>query len=307
MKKIKAFAHASSANLGPGFDILGLALSVFQDTVELEEDPFSSRISIFSNELPLAVENNTAGLAIKKILEREKIRIGIKLKIAKGVPVGMGLGSSGASAAAAVTAMNEFLGLNLSMQEMISFAMQGEAAAAGDPHADNVAPALVGGLVALTSTDPIDFMNLNFNQNISMKLILPYVKIENKTKIARSVVPKEIPLKDHTLNTMNILGLLRSFESGDIEKLKKYMTDPIVESKRSIIYPFLNNIKNISMKYRDVAVALSGAGPSIIAFHDKNNEPETFLNEVANELNMQGIGCKIVESHVGLGSRVTQE
>jgi len=307
MKRIKAFAHASSANLGPGFDIMGLALSAFGDIVELEEDPFTSKISIFSNNLPLEIENNTAGLAIKKVLESKKIRMGLKLKITKGVPVGMGLGSSGASAAAAVTAINELLGLELSLHEMINFAMQGETAAAGEPHADNVAPSLIGGLVALTSIDPMDFIILKLNPDISIKLILPDVKIKNKTIIARSVVPEEIKMRDHVKNAMNILGLINSFEFGNIGKLKKYMVDQIVELKRSSIYPFLGEIRNISQKYEDVSIALSGAGPSIIVFHNIGHEPSDFINEALDIFNLRGIKCQIVKSEVGGGSRVIED
>ena len=108
MKSVIARAPCSTANLGPGFDVFGLALDAYYDEVQLTKE--GNKIIIESSEsVPLEPEKNSAGLVVKEMSKKFKIKSGLRIKIKKGVPAGFGMGSSAASAAAAAIAFNSFL------------------------------------------------------------------------------------------------------------------------------------------------------------------------------------------------------
>src|SRR3989338_9989691 len=143
---ITARAYSSTANLGPGFDVFGLALDAFFDEVTLTKKKQGIKI-ITSDLVPTDPKKNTAGLVVLHMIKKFKIKDGVEIKIKKGVPAGFGMGSSAASAAATVIAFDKMYKLKLDENTLVEFAGSGEKASAGSVHYDNVAASVLGGFV----------------------------------------------------------------------------------------------------------------------------------------------------------------
>src|SRR5262249_39717580 len=149
MRSIKVFAPATVANVACGFDIFGFAMDNPGDEliVKLTDTPGVTIKSITGDQgrLPLDPKQNTAGVSVLGLLEHLSSHQGVEIELNKQMPLGSGLGSSAASAAGSVFAVNTLLGNPLTLPELLPFAMEGERAACGAAHADNVAPSLLGG------------------------------------------------------------------------------------------------------------------------------------------------------------------
>ncbi len=309
MKKCRAMAYSSTANLGPGFDILGMAVKLFHDEVEIEvlDDSNQLKIEIIDNQgnetISRNAKENTAGLAVERLREEFHINKGLKITINKGVPAGYGLGSSGASAAAAVIAMDSLFQLDLSNEDKIKFAMFGETASSGTAHADNVAPSIMGGLIALTSLEPLKFLKLNVDKNLEIRFIVPRITIAQKTKIAREILPKSVGLKEHVRSSMRLLGLVDAISQGDISAIKGFMVDKIVEEPRSKMFTYYEAIREIANKFNNVAVSLSGAGPSILVI-SKGPEINDFIDKTNSYLNTQGITHSVYQTEIAPGASI---
>src|SRR5262245_2602469 len=159
--RIRVYAPATIANLGPGFDVLGLALNEPGDVVECEhsDNPGVEIVEITGDNGVLSrdVENNVAGRAAAEVLRRIGAETqGVRLWLHKQMPLASGLGSSGASSAAGAVAVNELLGRPLTQRDVVLSAMEGERAASGTPHADNAAPSVMGGGVLVRSNQPYE-------------------------------------------------------------------------------------------------------------------------------------------------------
>src|SRR5437660_1572487 len=165
---LRVFAPATIANLGPGFDVLGLALSAPGDLLdaELSDTPGVDIAEVTGDGGLLSRDpaKNVAGRAAADVLNRAGAKgisgRGVRLWLHKQMPLASGLGSSGASSAAGAVALNALLGNPLSTAEVVLSAMEGERAASGTPHADNVAPSIMGGVVLVRSYDPFEIVAL---------------------------------------------------------------------------------------------------------------------------------------------------
>src|SRR5450631_578215 len=193
---VEVFAPATIANLGIGFDILGLALAEPYDTIyaERSDDPGITIESITGDggKLPLDPSKNTAGIAASYVLDQLMIQShGVKLRIHKGLPLESGMGSSAASAAGAAVAVNALFGNLLRREELLLACVEAEASVSGR-HADNVAPALLGGIVLITGLTPDEIYKLPVPENLVLALVTPQVAVA--TAAARAALPKTIPL-----------------------------------------------------------------------------------------------------------------
>jgi homoserine kinase len=162
MQEIKIFSPATVANLSCGFDVLGCCLDNVGDEMRIVKNDLQKvRITrISGQDLPMEANKNVAGVAAMALLDHLKEGQGFDIEIDKKIKVGSGIGSSSASAAGAVFAVNKLLGEPLSRKELIPFAMEGERLASGNAHADNVAPALLGGFSLVRSYDPFEVISL---------------------------------------------------------------------------------------------------------------------------------------------------
>ena len=263
--KITVKAPSSTANLGPGFDTFGLAIDAFYDEITLTKTKNGITI-ITDDNIPTNPENNTAGLVIKNMKKKFKIKDGIEIKIKKGVPAGFGMGSSAASAAAAAVAFDKLFRLKLSRNSLVEFAGYGEKASAGSIHYDNVAASVLGGFV-IVKTNPLNVIRIDPPTNLRMCIAIPKLDVpKKKTKVSRSVIPKKIKLIDSIVNMSNASLIVAGFMKKDPILIGNSIKDVIIEPARQHMIPGFVKVKQNALKAGALGVTISGAGPSVIAF-----------------------------------------
>ena len=263
--KITVKAPSSTANLGPGFDVFGLAVDAFYDEVTLTKT--KNGITIVSDDnIPTNPDNNTAGLVVKNMKKKFKIKGGIEIKIKKGIPAGFGMGSSAGSAAAAAVAFDKLFGLKLDGNSLVEYAGSGEKASAGSIHYDNVAASVLGGFV-IVKTNPLQVIKIDPPTNLRMCVAVPKLDVpKKKTKVSRGVIPKKIKLTDSILNLSNASTIVAGFMKKDPDLIGSSIKDVIVEPARKHMIPGFAKVKENALKAGALGVTISGAGPSVIAF-----------------------------------------
>jgi homoserine kinase len=265
VSKVSVKAPSSTANLGPGFDVFGLAVNAFYDEVTLTKT--KSGITIVTEDnIPTNPENNTAGLVVKNMKKKFKINSGVEIKIKKGVPAGFGMGSSAASAAATAVAFDKLFQLKLDGNSLVEYAGSGEKASAGSVHYDNVAASVLGGFV-IVKTNPLQVIRIDPPTNLRMCVAVPKLDVpKKKTKVSRGVIPKKVKLTDSILNLSNASTIVAGFMKKDKELIGNSIKDVIVEPARKHMIPGFDKIKENALKAGALGVTISGAGPSVIAF-----------------------------------------
>lgn len=262
-----AFAPATVANVGAGFDILGFALDEPGDEVVARFNDCGmvrlTRITGDDGKLPMDAALNTAGIAVIKLLEHLGIEQGIDLEVRKKMPLGSGLGSSAASAVAAVVAANALLGSPLKKSELLPFALEGERVACGAAHADNAAPSLLGGFILIRSYAPLDVIELAAPAQLRAIVVHPHIEV--KTKDAREILKKTLSLKDAIVQWGNIAGLVAGLMKSDYDLISRSLNDVIIEPVRSILIPGFNDVKTAAMRSGALGCSISGSGPSVFA------------------------------------------
>ena len=263
---VSAFAPATVANLGPGFDVLGLAIDGMGDTVTVSRSTHPgvqiTAIHGDNGKLPLDPAKNTAAIAAAETLKAAGINIGLSIELSKGLPLCSGLGSSAASAVAAAFATNQLLGSPLRKMDLIGPCMEAEAAVAGR-HADNVAPALLGGLILIRSTDPVDVVRLPIPDDLNVVVVTPASELP--TREARAVLPPEVPLSTMVTVSAQIASLVSACYSGDLSLLSRSMEDPVVTPARIGLIPGGDAALQAAMATGALGASISGAGPSLFA------------------------------------------
>ncbi len=272
-----AYASATVANLGSGFDILGLALAAPGDTVTVERaaTPGVTLVSITGDggALPTDPAKNTACIAAAQVLQTIAPGEGIALRLEKGLPLASGLGSSAASAVAAAVAVNALFGEPLSRLDLLPACVEAEAAVSGR-HADNVAPALLGGVVLVTGVTPGDVFRLPTPPGLYLAVVTPDVAVP--TAQARAVLPAEVPLKTMVRQTAHVALLIHALYRGDLGLLARAVSgDAVVEPARAYLMPYLREAQSVAREAGALATVISGAGPSLCAFCDSETVAQT--------------------------------
>jgi homoserine kinase len=254
------------ANLGPGFDVIGLAIDGIGDTVTVSRSttPGVHLTAIHGDGglLPLDPTLNTAAIAASETIKAAGAALGITLKLHKGLALCSGLGSSAASAVAAAYATNLLLGSPLRKHDLIGPCMEAEAVVAGR-HADNVAPALLGGLVLIRSTNPLDIVRLPIPEGLTVVVVRPEMALP--TKKARAALPTHIELSTMVAATAQIAGLVSACYSGDLSLLSRCLADPVVTPARIGLIPGGQNALDAALDAGALGASISGAGPSLFA------------------------------------------
>lgn len=263
MLEIKLFCPATIANVSCGFDVLGLCLDTVGDEMVIRKSAEKGiRITkIIGQELPLETEKNVAGVAALSLLSTLNSDAGFEIEIYKNIKPGSGIGSSAASAAGAVFGINELFGKPFSLEELVPFAMEGEKLASGTAHADNVAPALLGGFTLVRSYDPLDIIKIDAPRELYATVIHPQIEI--KTADARSVLKKKVTLKQIVIQLGNLGGLISGLYTNDYELIGRSLHDEIVEPSRSILIPEFDNVIATAKQHGALGGGISGSGPSI--------------------------------------------
>lgn len=265
MNEIKIFCPATIANLSCGFDVLGLCLETTGDEMIIRKSSVKGiRITkILGADLPLATEKNVAGVAALAMLDTIESEFGFEIEIYKNIKAGSGIGSSAASAAGAVFGINELLGRPFTCKELVLFAMQGEKLACGNAHADNVAPALLGGFTLVRSSNPLDIIRIDSPSELYVTVVHP--QIELKTSDARSVLKQTVSLKSAIIQWGNVGGLVAGLYTSDYDLIGRSLHDEIVEPLRRVLIPGFELIKKAACDHGALGSGISGSGPSIFA------------------------------------------
>lgn len=293
ISKITVKAPSSTANLGPGFDVFGLAVDAFFDEITLTKK--KSGISIITeDDIPTNPDNNTAGLVVKNMIKKFKIKDGIEIKIKKGVPAGFGMGSSAASAAATVVAFDKMYGLKLDENTLVEFAGYGEKASAGSIHYDNVAASVLGGFV-IVRTNPLNVIKVEPPMNLRMCIAVPKLVVpKKKTKVSRGVLPKKVSLIDSIANLSNAAAIVAGFMKKDPKLIGDSIKDVIVEPARQHMIPGFAKVKENALKVGAFGVTISGAGPSVIAFSESSADLKKISLAMSKGFASANIKCQTV-------------
>lgn len=289
-----AFAPATIANLGVGFDIIGVALREPGDTVRAEWCD-GSGVSIASIEgdggkLPCDAAKNTSSVAAQSVLRAVGETRGVRLYIHKGLPLASGMGSSSASAVAGALAVNGLLGSPLSKAELLPACLDGEAMASGY-HADNVAPCLFGGITLIYGTSADQIIQLPIPENLWLALVTPDVEVP--TAKARAALPPTVPLKQMVSQTAGVARLIDSIHRGDVQAMAAAMeSDGVIEAARAHLMPNLAQVRAAAKAAGALGLAISGAGPTLCAVCDSQATAMLVEGEMAAVYARAGIGCQ---------------
>jgi len=287
---IRAFAPATVANVACGFDVMGFAVESPGDEVEITltdtEGVSIKEITGDEGLLPLNADENTVSAVIKSYLKHiGKEKLGVAISLHKKMPLKSGLGSSAASSVVGVYALNQLLGCPLTDEALLPFAMEGEMLACGAAHADNVAPALLGGFVLVRSYSPLDVIKLNTPTDLYCALVHPHIDV--KTKDARSILKKDISLQKAIVQWGNVGGLVAGLMMEDYDLIKRSLHDEIIEPIRSILIPGFEQIKAKALSLGALGASISGSGPTTFALckgKEKAHEVSKAMKEIYTEL-----------------------
>lgn len=298
MDYLKIFAPATVANVSCGFDSLGFAVDSLGDEMTFTKTKEKGvKITVITGaDLTFDIDKNAASAVVKKILNEANANFGISLTIHKGFSPGSGLGSSAASAAGAAFGANQLLGNPFTELELTKFAMFGEEVACGTPIADNVSAAIFGGFVLVRSYKPLEIIKLPVPSALRVVAIHP--QIEVKTKDAREVLPKEIPLKDAVIQWANVGGLISGLHSSDYNLISNSLVDIIVEPARKNLIPFFDKVKESAMAAGALGAGISGSGPTIFALCKGNESAKNVYKSIKKSYSNTGINFELFISEI---------
>jgi homoserine kinase len=264
---VTAFAPATVGNVGPGLDIVGLAVEGPGDRVRAEwiDDAGVRVLDPGHPELPAEAERHASALAALSVLRRagrSAGRRGIGLTVTKGLPLAGGQGGSAASAVAGAVAVNALLGSPLGRAALIDACLDAEEAVAGR-HADNVAPALLGGIVLLRTMDPLELIELPVPPELFVVLVLPAQRM--RTADARAVLPREIPRAVALHQAAQVAAMVAALAAGDYDLLGRAIDDRIAEPARAGLLPGFREAKAAALEAGALGSSISGSGPTAFA------------------------------------------
>lgn len=308
MRYIKVFAPGTVANLGCGFDVMGLTLDGVGDLMEVGVEEGVCGLSIRNRsgeELPARNEDNVITPAVMALLEAYGRPVRVEVSILEKIAPGSGIGSSAASSAAAVYGVNELLGRPFTGERLVEFAMMGEALIGGTPHADNVGPAVLGGVVLIRGYEPLDIVRLPVPDDFFYAVVHPAIVVG--TREAREVLPREVPLRSAVTQWGNVGGLVAGFALGDVALIGRSMHDVVAEPCRKGFIPHYDDLKAGVLAEGALAMNIAGSGPSVFALASGEAVSQRVAERMQGHFARLGIGCKVYAGRVSnRGARVVE-
>jgi homoserine kinase len=259
---------ATSANLGPGFDALGLALNLWNEAVFIPTRDHKISLTVEGegrDKLPTGATNAIVDAALQIYDLAGKPCTGMQIHCLNRVPLSSGLGSSSAAMLTGMLGANAMLGQPFSREEILKLAIETEG------HPDNVAPAMLGGLVAsiIHESHVVSLRLTLTSQRTPIHITVVFPDFDFPTKQARSILPTQIERKDAIYNISRAVIVTEAFRVGDLTMLSEAMTDKLHQPYRLPLIPGAQAAMDAMKLAGAAAVALSGAGPSLIAFSSK--------------------------------------
>jgi homoserine kinase len=266
-QKCHVHTPGSIGNVACGFDVLGLAVGGPGDEVVAQrtDEPGVriTRITGDGGRLPSDPEKNTAGTAAIAIMELLDAQGGITLEVRKGIPLAAGMGGSASSAVAAAVAVDSLLDAHLPQEEILRCALIGEAVASGEPHPDNAAPSLLGGLVLTPSWEPLRLIPLEVPEELVSVHVHPHMEVE--TAGARNVLGSTVPLEAAVAQWGNTAAFVAGLFREDWDLIARSVADHVAEPLRATAVPGFHAVKEAALNAGALAASLSGSGPSLFA------------------------------------------
>jgi len=290
VRRATAFAPASIGNVAVGFDVLGHSVAGPGDRVMVTRTSTGEVriVAIRGAEvpLPLTAAENTAGRALLTLQRSLPKDVGFDVEIDKGIAMGSGMGGSAASAVAAVVAANAVLDTPLSEAILYQCAMQGEAAATGSAHGDNVGPMLLGGLViAPAEGAPVKVPTPDW---LHVALVHPHFVLE--TRKARAALAGAYELHDFVVQSEGLALVLAGCFTSDASLLRRGLRDVLVEPRRASLIPGFAKVKQAALDSGALGASISGAGPSVFGWFESREAAERA--SVAMAAAFEGAGLK---------------
>lgn len=330
MKRVKVFAPGTVANIGCGFDVMGLTLDGVGDTVAVtlyeDKEEFDRGASASANafvspactvsvknssreKLPESAAGNVVTPAVTALaaafLEKSgsKDSLYMEIEIIDKIRPGSGIGSSAASSAAAVYALNHLLGHPFSEVKLVDFAMEGERLISGTAHADNVGPAILGGIVFIRGYNPTDLIKLPVPDDFYCTVVHPHITVS--TKEARDILPADVSRKDAIRQWGNVGGFVAGLLLDDMELLGRSVEDAIAEPYRKKFIPGYDTLKARLLESGMLGVNIAGSGPSVFALSKSEEMAEKGKEIMAAHFTDRGVDFEIYLTQIGMtGARI---
>jgi homoserine kinase len=285
-------APATSANLGSGFDVFGVALDRPADVVRVEraERTIIEVTGVGAEYIPTDPDANTVGAVAEALDAPARIRID------KGVRPSSGLGSSASSAAGAALALNELYDRGLSRRELVPIAGEGEAVVSGEAHVDNVAPALLGGFTIASGGDVTAV-----DADVPLVACLPEIAVS--TRDARGVVPDETPLSSLVETVGNAATLTAGMCRNDPELVGKGMDDPVVTPVRADLITGYHDVRDAAFDAGATGVTVSGAGPTVLAACHRGDRRD-IAGAMVEAFVDAGVDARAYQTNIGRGAEL---
>ncbi len=303
---IRIAAPATISNIGPGFDIFGMALSNPYDTIEGRKIEsglvISEIIGPGSDGIPTDPEKNSVTIAAKAVLDMVGADFGIEIKIKKGIRPCSGIGSSGASAAGGAYLAHVLSGEKLSLSDVVLCAAKAEGVTSGGLHADNVAPCVMGGFTMIHSYEPFEVLTIQPPEDLGVVVVMPDVMVA--TSESRKVLPKEVPVKDLVFHVGNATSMVHAMHTGDIDLIGRSVKDSVFEPARTHLVPYLKEAEKVAMDNGAIASFLGGSGPCVITFYKKSQMDGNIIADAIRKMyNDNGMHCDTWVTQWGTGCR----
>ena len=268
--RVRVFAPGGIGNLGPGLDVLGCAVTGPGDIVELAWNGERTTDILHIEDaghpdLPRDPGRHSSAIAALAVLRASGIAAlrSLVMRVEKQLPLAGGQGGSAASAVAGAVAMNELLGKPLDTRALLHAALEAESAVAGR-HADNIAPALLGGIVLVREIESLDIIPIPFPA--ALRVILTHPEQRLATAAARAALPARIPRAVAVQQSANVAAMVAALTSGDLDLLRRALDDQIAEPARASLLPGFTAAKAAALHAGALGCSISGAGPTSFAF-----------------------------------------
>lgn len=300
---VSIFAPATVANVGPGFDVFGFALEGAGDTVDLRKSPSPGvRITSISGDggrLPLDAERNAASAVVARMLREAGADFGAVMRLRKGIPLESGMGSSSASSVAGAVAANALLNDKFNEARLLEFCRFGESVACGTGHADNVAPALLGGFILIRKDERGEEI-VRLKAPGSWRAVVVHPRLSLSTREARRVLPKQVTLSSLTGNLSNAAAVIAALMNRDLGLFgRAMMGDGVVEPARQGLIAHYPAVKRAGLAAGAKGVVISGAGPSVFALVANSDQAREVGKAIARAWKTHGVQTDIFISRIG--------
>ncbi len=263
MNEVAVFAPSSIGNIGPGFDLLGMAIAGMGDTVMVKRRKKSGVVitEITGATLSFSPDENTAGIAADAVLAHLRVKEGVELRLHKGVP-GTGLGSSAASAVAAAYATNLLFGQKLTKEELVPLAAIAEAHVSGGFFLDNIGPSMLGGI---TWNNPFTKEVVRLGSLEKAIVIVAVPDFPLLTRESRKCLPASITMEQFVSNMAYTSMMAWAVAKKDVVRFGESIQDQVAEPARAPLIKGFYDVKKAAISAGALGISIAGAGASVFA------------------------------------------